>query len=399
MKKYKKLIGLLFASFFLSANIFASSDSFKITVRMQDGEDSFTIPTIGTDYNYSVDCGLAGEPVVTDINESYGCNYNPTVDDIYQIEISGDFPRFYLNNNSDKHKLMSVDQWGTQQWTSMEEAFNGAVYLNINATDTPDLSQATSTYHMFQGAANMNHDIGDWDVSNIQEMSNMFTNAHAFNQDIGDWDVSGVVAGGMHGMFENATAFNQDIGDWDISGVVTMMEMFEGTNVKLSVSHYDNLLNSWAELSELENGITLDASNNNYCEGNVSRQKIMDDFSWAIIDAGQNCDFYIDSSVHVSIVEGENNVTTLTTSFTGADPIYSIVGGADEEFFDINTTSGFLTFISAPEYRNPQDNNSDNIYRVSIQSESGVESDIQTVRVKVESDSIASPAIIIYLLN
>ncbi|WP_415674743.1 BspA family leucine-rich repeat surface protein, partial [Vibrio neptunius] len=37
-----------------------------------------------------------------------------------------------------------------------------------------------------------NQDIGNWDTSNVTNMSSMFRNAEAFNQDISNWNVSQV---------------------------------------------------------------------------------------------------------------------------------------------------------------------------------------------------------------
>ena len=48
----------------------------------------------------------------------------------------------------------------------------------------------------------------------------------AFNQNIGQWDVSNVTD--MTSMFWG-TSFNQDISEWDVSGVTTMAGMFVDT--------------------------------------------------------------------------------------------------------------------------------------------------------------------------
>ena len=60
-----------------------------------------------------------------------------------------------------------------------------------------------------------NQPIGNWDVSNVEDMSYMFY-ASNFNQPIGGWDVSNVK--NMQGMFQFGD-FNQDISGWDVRNV------------------------------------------------------------------------------------------------------------------------------------------------------------------------------------
>ena len=53
-------------------------------------------------------------------------------------------------------------------------------------------------------------------MSNVSDISYMFFEDEPFNQPIGDWDVSNVTD--MSGTFSNSS-FNQPIGDWDVSNV------------------------------------------------------------------------------------------------------------------------------------------------------------------------------------
>jgi len=68
----------------------------------------------------------------------------------YTTRIKGVFPRFYFNNEGDKAKIISLDQWGTGRWTRMAEAFFGTFNLTVPATDTQDLSIVTSLANMFR---------------------------------------------------------------------------------------------------------------------------------------------------------------------------------------------------------------------------------------------------------
>lgn len=326
-------------------------------------DNQITIPTVdGETYNYSVDWGdgTTDENVVGKITHTY------TNSGTYRIAIAGDFPRLQFFPNSgaetDYGKILTIEQWGDLEWTSMFSAFMLCFNLDVVATDVPnlsnvqsmsymfssigeslvgndtfsdwDVSNVTDMSQMFEGAKAFNQDIGDWDVSNVTNMSRMFLGADAFDQDIGDWDVSNVtnmsrmfVAANafnhaigdwdvshitdMSWMFYKALAFDKDIGDWNVSNVTQMVNMFLDSG--LSDENYNNALSGWSQLSSLQNEVTLDAPQNQYCDAEQARQHIIDTYGWTINDAGkaEDCDIVQDFALRINtggseiIYEGE----------------------------------------------------------------------------------------------
>ena len=236
MNAIKRFVDVLFITVILlslftlprivvAAPLKASTDDFVITVKVYDSVPQFIIPTYsGEIYNYDVDCDSDGINEITGQTGDYICNYPSG--GTYSIRIKGTFPRIYFNNSGDDFQLLSIEQWGTGAWTSMEGAFYGCTNLIVNASDTPNLSNVTNMSNMFRRAYNLQSDIGNWmwNTSNVKDMSSTFRDAHNFNQDISTWDVSNVID--MSSMFLQAYAFNQDIGGWNTSNVTTMRRMF-----------------------------------------------------------------------------------------------------------------------------------------------------------------------------
>jgi surface protein len=117
--------------------------------------------------------------------------------------------RFY---NGITGKLISVDDWGGIQWSSMENMFYNATKLTTIPTVAPNLSHVTSMHSMFRGATAFNQPLNSWDVSNVTNMARLFGNASVFNQPLNKWDVSNVTNMGY--MFRYASAFSQDLSSW-----------------------------------------------------------------------------------------------------------------------------------------------------------------------------------------
>ncbi|MEQ9425559.1 MAG: BspA family leucine-rich repeat surface protein, partial [Cyclobacteriaceae bacterium] len=247
----------------------------------------------------------------------------------YEVRIGGTFPRLDMTDNADlvtygntpalaanSDKIIAINQWGNIIWESMSNMFYQTPNLvTYSATDTPNLSQATSLEGMFAFTGLSSADLSGWDVSMITDFSSMFTNATSFNGDLSDWTFSsadytsenGVNFLGMFNlassftgtglanwdvsnadtmtvMFSDAAAFNQDLSSWDVSNVKDMFLMAEGT--ALSTANYTDMLSSWSALS-LQSDLDFSVNPTTYnLAGLEGRDILVDTFGWNITDGG-----------------------------------------------------------------------------------------------------------------
>jgi surface protein len=197
------------------------------TIAGETGSNTFRLPTSGSGYNFSVDWGDG-------VTESYtgspgNIDHVYSAGGVYDISITGEFPRIRFVQTNDRSKLLKVKQWGTIQWANWESAFSFCNNLQITATDVPNVSNVLDMQRAFQSCSNPNfgtaHNFDVWDVSNVTNMLFMFTGTN-FNRPIGNWDVGNVQT--FQGMFESVSAFNQYIGDWNTSSGGNYRTMFLG---------------------------------------------------------------------------------------------------------------------------------------------------------------------------
>ncbi|MEM6348313.1 MAG: BspA family leucine-rich repeat surface protein [Bacteroidota bacterium] len=204
----------------LSATDFITTWQTDITGNSND--DQITIPGTGT---YTVNWEEVGNAAN---NGSAAATGSITITfpsaGTYQISIPSGLTRIHFNHSGDKRKLLTIEQWGSMAWTTMEDAFEGCRFMTYNAADTPDLSAVTSMAGMFKDCDAFNGAIGSWDVSKVENMSYLFYGAEDFNQNINNWDVSKVTD--MSYMFNTAKDFNQPLNLWDVDTVTNMSYMF-----------------------------------------------------------------------------------------------------------------------------------------------------------------------------
>ena len=86
-----------------------------------------------------------------------------------------------------------------------------------------------------------------------------------------------------------------------------------------------------------------------------------------------------------SVLEGNTTIATLTAN---ESVTWSITGGADEAAFDIDSSSGALSFSFTPDYEIPVDSSSNNTYEVEVTATDSVGYIIsQTITVSVTDDA------------
>ncbi len=264
--------------------------AFITTWQTTVANESITIPTAGSGYNYTVDWGDG----MSDTGVMGNATHTYVTPGIHTVSISGDFPRIYFNFVGDREKILTVDQWGGIAWQSMVSAFSGCSNLEVLASDAPDLSNVSSLQTAFKGCINFNQDINhwnvstitnlvetffvssynqplnNWDVSNVTNFSGTFKNS-PFNLDIGNWDVSSALL--MEGMFANSD-FNQDIGNWNVSNVTNMFYMFFNSPFNQNIGNW-NVSNVVAMLGMFQGASSFNQDISNWNVSNVTNMREM----------------------------------------------------------------------------------------------------------------------------
>lgn len=326
---------------------------------------SVTIPTNTGLYHYQVDWNGDGDFDDDDEDIDYAGDATHDFGTLSviprTIKIKGLFPQIYFNNLGDRRKILNIDQWGTNRWLTMENAFHGALNVRNLASDEPDLSNVTSLDFMFRNASSLgtNLENGNW-----------------------DWDVSTITS--MDSTFLNATVFEQDLSSWDVSNLGNAFGMFG--NVTLPTALYDLLLVNW-DMRNLQSSVTFSGGNSIFCSQAAQDAKLnmVDVDLWNISDGGV-CS--VNQPPHINETAGTvvENSTTMFGSVSATDPegdsvTFSITnGGVDGALFTIGATSGVLNFLTAPDYENPTSQSGSNSYLVEITAtDDGV---------PVESDSV-----------
>ncbi|KXJ99496.1 MAG: hypothetical protein UZ19_OD1000420 [Parcubacteria bacterium OLB19] len=281
--------------------------------------NQITIPGTGAGYSYSIyweslSSSTATGTIATSTSASQTITFPEPGE--YKVAIKGTYPRLFFFNNGDKLKILTVEQWGSNLWTSMAGAFYGCANLTVPATDAPDLSGVTGTTpsisSMFRGATSFNQSINHWVItSNIRDLGSMFRDATSFNQPLDNWNISHIT--NFSYMFDGATSFNQDITGWDTSNVTTMRSMFSNATA------FDQDLSTWDVSSATPSStpVFMNGLENMFFNAGLSQSNLDSTLTaWSGQSLNQNVPFHLGLKTYSQTGQSALNVLRNTYNWT-----------------------------------------------------------------------------------
>ncbi|HEY0131252.1 MAG TPA: cadherin domain-containing protein [Allosphingosinicella sp.] len=92
------------------------------------------------------------------------------------------------------------------------------------------------------------------------------------------------------------------------------------------------------------------------------------------------------SSASITVAEGQPAVTVVAATDPDNQAVaYSISGGVDAARFAIDSATGALSFVAAPDYELPNDSGANRIYDVIVRASDGVTTDTQALAISISN--------------
>lgn len=220
---------------------------------------------------------------------SLGLRHEYDTPGIYTVKVSGSlpYPKF---SGDDKLKLMSINQWGDNQWLNMATTFMDCSNLEIYATDTPNTSSVTSMGEAFWGCTSLtNVDFSGWDLSNVIYFSSTFNSCTSL-QSVNF--TNAILNTSSNVLTMSYTFYN--CGEFDLIGFdtldLTKVSTYEGflNSSKIPTNRYDSLLTHLDGLNVVSD-LLVDFGTSQYTLGSTaetSRTSLTTNDLWTITDGG-----------------------------------------------------------------------------------------------------------------
>jgi hypothetical protein len=184
------------------------------TTKAGSASNTFILPCANAGvYDAVIDWGDGNTSNITTYNDA-DLTHVYSVGGVYQLKVTGSIPYICFSNAGDKLKVLSIDNWGYNQWYGLDNAYYGCSNMVVNATDIPDISAFVNRlYRVFRGTAITTiPNFNQWETSSIITMVGMFMSCpNLTNIDMSGMNFSSVIQFGANAsdaMFLNCTGLN-----------------------------------------------------------------------------------------------------------------------------------------------------------------------------------------------
>lgn len=200
---------------------------------VDSNDTTITLPMVGGPYtvDWENDGSFDPTPYTNTATHDYGSVGT------YTVRVRGTYDGISFPFNGDNLKIISVQQWGTNVWTTMDHAFAGAENLQGQASDTPNFSMVESMAYMYSGATKANPNTTSWNTSAVTNMNNMFDRATSADPNTSNWNTSAVTD--MASMFSGATSASPNTASWNTAEVKDMSNLFHQVTSDPNVTNWN----------------------------------------------------------------------------------------------------------------------------------------------------------------
>ena len=164
-----------------------------------------------------------------------------------------------FSSTSATFDFTNAGQWDTSNVTNMSYMFYAAYKFNDPIINNWDTSNVTNMSGMFGNATTFNQSLNNWNTENVEDMSGMFQNTTQFNSAIDNWNTHKVT--NMSGMFYDAVRFNHPLSNWNVSSVTNMENMFRNAktfnqNLAWDTRNVENFTRTFYEAAKFNGDIS-----------------------------------------------------------------------------------------------------------------------------------------------
>ena len=357
------------------------TDASSFTIVSTSGQ----IRTTGTTYNYESKSSYSVTVNVRDSKDAAG-NANTTIDDTIDVTIT----------------LTNVDEAGTATISGTEE---GGSTLTASLTD-PDgsitsqtyqwrrASSQSGTYSNISGATNSTYTLVAADVGKYLRVRISYTDGQGSGKSATSSATGQISASNAEPEFDDGTATTRAVaensgGGVNVGAAVAATDSDSGDTLTYSLAGTDassfTIVSTSGQIrttgttynyeSKSSYTVTVRVHDGKDNAGDASTS--IDDTITVTINLTDVNETPAITTTQTSISVAENQTSVLTYAATDVDNngeandssntlTWSVESADDGNFFDIDSSSGVLTFKSAPNFEDPQDAGSNNVYNVTV---------------------------------